>query len=134
MLAIYNFGFLDVASPENLGVPFWHVTANACASKVSVYRSGPLMRIYLKTPPACVAARFKGETQRSSAKRGAMDPVWNRAGHRRDEVSGVSVRRFQIFEYVPDFGNWCGVRKAMKDRAGLSALAEFNAFFVVVIR
>ena len=57
-----------------------------------------------------------------------------RASPARGEVSGISLRWFQIFEHLPDFGNWCSVRKAMEDRSGLGALAELNAFFVVVVR
>lgn len=42
--ACVDFGFFDMAMPENFGVPFWQWTAKDPESKVSSYRSGPEMR------------------------------------------------------------------------------------------
>jgi hypothetical protein len=42
---MYNFGFFDVAMPENFAVPFWHRTAKDADVKLNLYRSGPEMRM-----------------------------------------------------------------------------------------
>src|SRR5215468_4102818 len=50
MDTMYNFGSLDVASPENLSVPFGQVTVNFFASKESLYRIGPEIVIFSPQP------------------------------------------------------------------------------------